>query len=638
MPDLTDTSAWREDPPVGFRFSPYADYRGYGVETLILSSQHVSFGGPVGQGQAPYSERWHALKEWLIARGLQAVGSHRAYIIVGEPPRRVGGDNARVDDQWLVGTEQALATVTAVRRPVVTSEPDAFECPSCGDQHPRFTFECPADGTPLYCGCGAGPVLTIHQDRGVNAYPQHLYFCTSCGTRCGDQDCEAWIAADSGLRYCDNHAESYTCTSCERTVQVPNGNALSDYLLETPHGTYCLGSCAAYVCQTCERWQDTTEYNEFDDVYECSRCRKARLATITEDIDSDLDELLREMATIPGREVIRKCGIEIEGGNGTFTGRELARRLYNAGISHSSDQLGYHPGNHGFAHVESDSTVDWELVTAPLNPAYPADVENLNITVKILRDMVRAGELKLDMRAGLHVHVTAARSGVPQAYNLSHVFSFLEDPLFRIGAARWPWHRACGPNDRCRSIPKHNRKTEFYATRGGHGDGRDHANHYYALSFVNYFESMLRRCQCGAVAQGFWDECTCDDQRLGKCTFEFRLFNTTSNPRKIGAYLALCQALVAKAFTMPDVKNPNDEFPALPFNGIPFKRMAPDAQVRLAEAWAPRLAYLFRELPFTDDERAALRYCVKHSEIAQGLTEGELEDIWTVEEEKEVVS
>jgi len=189
-------------------------------------------------------------------------------------------------------------------------------------------------------------------------------------------------------------------------------------------------------------------------------------------------------------------------------------------------------------------------------------------------------------------------------------------------------HRSLHTENSSRSIPKYTRKTEFYNYQGGEGGGHD--DHYFALSFQNYFNSMLGDCMCGARAGGFWDECTCN---LTKCTFEFRLFNTTANPRKLLAYLALCQALVAKAISMPEIKAPAATFPGLPFVRKTLKNMTDDERTYLTEAWKPRLEFIMNELPLTEEEKNAITYCMLHSEIAVGLGDQAVLDLTAREQE-----
>jgi hypothetical protein len=392
-----------------------------------------------------------------------------------------------------------------------------------------------------------------------------------------------------GNMVCPTHAENL-CPGCNRMVmQRPRRRSLIPDEPEMP----------LFV-----------EVEGFDQPV-CRRCyREAVAGTGEEEFDEDTLLTATELAlpTIEGREQIRMCGIEIEGADGTRGAVHLARALYEMGVSNTDDVMGYHHGNGaGFAHVERDSSVDWELVIGPVNMANAKHVQKLNRVVKHVRDWVHAEHLKLDLRCGLHIHVGAERVGLAAAYNLHHLYTFIEDPLYRLGAAKWSLHRTVVA-DRglhyCQLVPKETNKTRFARAVQG--------NRYYGLSFNNYLAAMLNHCRCGATQYDSWDECECE---LGKCTFEFRLFNTTANPRKLHAYLALTQALVAKALTLPEQSA--DDWPALPFIPKRVKDLTDDERAELFPAWEQRLEWIFRELPLTPEERASVRYCVVNSELNQ---------------------
>jgi hypothetical protein len=337
----------------------------------------------------------------------------------------------------------------------------------------------------------------------------------------------------------------------------------------------------------------------------CDGCYRPTGSELTADDDviSHRDLVL---PSIPGREQIRNCGVEIEGARGTRDGGTLARAFYEAGLSNLERMGSYHTGTGGgFAHVENDSSVDWEAVIGPVNMASASAVRSLNQAVRLIRDHVHDGDLKLDLRCGLHIHVGAEAVSMDAALNLNKLFGYIEDVVFRLAAARWPMHRSCSGNDYAVPVPKD------LTTKAAFGRTME-SNRYSAVNFSNYLSSMLSNCRCGAVRYDDWANCTCTS--LGKCTFEFRVFNSTANPRKLHAYLALCQALVAKAISSPPIDVDND-FPALTFNPRVFSEMTPSTQASLKEEWEERLRWIFTELPLTDSEKQSLYYCVVNSEL-----------------------
>ena len=180
--------------------------------------------------------------------------------------------------------------------------------------------------------------------------------------------------------------------------------------------------------------------------------------------------------------------------------------------------------------------------------------------------------------------------------------------MYRLGAAKWPMHRAIANGDHSYQLsPRHEKTVHFI---NAYSDNR-----YHGLSFSNYFQRMLNNCQCGAGRYGLFDECICT---LGKCTFEFRIFNTTANTRKIHAYTALTQALVAKALSLTEFDCV--AMPSLGYNIRNFKDMHSVEQENLQDAWITRMEFILKELPLTDDERISILYCVENSEMNSVLS------------------
>ena len=132
---------------------------------------------------------------------------------------------------------------------------------------------------------------------------------------------------------------------------------------------------------------------------------------------------------------------------------------------------------------------------------------------------------------------------------------------------------------------------------------------------------------------GVFEECRCT---MRKCTFEFRLVNTTANTRKLHAYLALTQALVAKAISMDDLDE-SEDFPEMLFIQTAFKDMAGEQQEAVLGKWESRLRWMVQELPLTEDELSSLRYCVEHSEVSK-LGEQITDDIFNTTITEEVAA
>ena len=432
--------------------------------------------------------------------------------------------------------------------------------------------------------------------------------CTFCARRCSE--CE--VPLTPRFNVCEECAggERINCYECGATV------LLDETVYVDWFGGDCCESCAERIGDCLDCGVETPYLTDgicegcLERESERERIRASIANGETEsfdDAEKDADDLL--VLAIPGRENIRRCGIEIEGGG---RGRDLARALYSAGFAQYDRQLGHHHTT-GYGDqathwsVENDSTVDWELVSPPLNIADREHIRSLRGVLQIVRSQLKEGNIALDLRCGLHIHVGAEKVGITHAWHLGQVWGYLEDVIFRLGAAKWPMHRAVRNGLRyCQPSPKGAKtKLEF-----GVQLDNDGASRYNALSFANYIAGFTRNCTCGAVRYDSWDECTCS---LGKCTFEFRVFNSSANMHKIHAYLALCQALVAWATGRDHIDV--EALPAMEFIPSMVNSLTPTVKDKMLDAWKERLDFIFTELPLTEGEKLDLLYCVKNSEL-----------------------
>jgi hypothetical protein len=473
-----------------------------------------------------------------------------------------------------------------------------FNCGTCGSEEHSYSLFCHncEDLTLFWCSnCGRNREAA-HFDP-----TSDLTLCANCGVQCA---CGRYHGGY--LNSCVACVEAFRCGNC--------GGWTNDALqpvTDEPHALECCETCHNCFCIGCRHFSGPVNEDKL-----CNRC-----VLLGEDgdkeifDDADMAGTKLMLPTIPGREMIRLTGVEIEGGLGLarrnpvtgFSGpNSLARALYDQGLSQTREQMGYHHGR-GFARIETDSSCDWECVIGPIDMANLENVRQLNNVVKTIKGHIKSDLLKLDLRCGTHVHVGAERVSLGQAFNLHLLYTYLEDPLYRLGAAHWPIHRTL-INDESHSAarsPKETTKTKFAR--------RFAENRYYGLSFSNYFEKMLDECHCGAARYGAFEECSCD---LHKCTFEFRLFNATANTVKLHAYIALCQALVAKAISMPEVKDAT-AYEEMPFVTSRLRDMDGNKQAEMFDKWDDRLRFIATELPLTQDEKKSIFYCIKNSELVK---------------------
>lgn len=591
MPTNTPESWWNQtEMPQGIEWYSYPTerpgYPEYGIVSITGIATNAS----------NYAERIATFREWIETNDLRVV-VHRSTDFF------TSGTYVSWPTKFLVSR---LSVEEMLRYWTLWEPYEAFTCDFCGAEHQAYAVMCHETDLPLNCQmCRSNRsregVRLARADMPATGFD---VLCEGCGHSC--EDCSTLVTGE--LVWCSEHGTSASCVGCGFFMQARSGDGDWSY---TETGEAVCANCESRICGECHSVsRHNLTWSDDADTYVCRNCFRSALLGVGEEFDAGAAITARELRipTIPGRENIRLCGVEIEGANGTENGEELARAFVDYGLSTRPSMVGYHHGNGaGFAHVESDSSVDWEAVIGPLNPADRGDVQRLNRVMRAIRERVHDGRLSLDLRAGCHIHVGAERTSLDGAFNLATLFAYTEDVIFRLAAAKWPVHRALQGSDYAQPIPKESRKLEF--ARSNNEDG----SRYYALSFQNYFSQMLGNCRCGAVRYDSWEDCTCD---LGKCTFEFRVFNTTANPRKLHAYLALAQALVAKAMSLGKINDLAAQLPAHGFIHRRFKDMRAEEQAALVEEWQERLTWMFTELPLTDAERESLHYCVINSELA----------------------
>lgn len=445
--------------------------------------------------------------------------------------------------------------------------------------------------------------------------------CTACAGKCGG----CGNGCDPNFSKCSTCAPRFRCEGC--LVFIEDGQPIEVPFVERDDNNnvtrtirtykFC-PTCAEHSCGNCgqfvgaarvARRANVLRYAAQIDANACAACYARyfdEFAGASEEfVDDDGTADSMVIPTCNGRAHIRDVGIEIEGGG---DGRQLATHLYAAGhVPHG--RIGeYHSGTDGYtAVITRDASVDWEMVIGKFNPSDKAAVKKVHDVLKATRTKVKDGTCKLDLRCGCHIHVDAHKVSITNAYNLWAIWNYLEDAIFRIGASHWSTHRSVRyGEENGAAVPMdktpHKSRVEFGTAVANWG-------RYGALSFQNFWNAF-RNCVCGAYRYEAWNECTCN---LGKCTFEFRVFNSTLNPRKLHAYVALSQAMVAKAIELPQVNI--DQFPPLEWNSKPAKSMTPDEIEGRIPDWKTRLSYIFKELPLTQDEKESIAYCVRNSDL-----------------------
>lgn len=602
-----------ENPNVVRRTTPIPSE----IPTGVHFSEHrlaIAPGGLIGEGGAIQVNFWEMdaesvrsafgmIREWMVENEWSVGRYSSDYFSDGESDREASIPYNIILEERETGRQFSSISPTEVI--------GQDNC-ACGEEIEFPSIVCPSCRNSLYCvSCRQfSSDVIVDENTGIE-------FCSNCGSICHNEECEVTVF-HSNYDRCPDCNPYVTCRGCSsRMYQNDPDIVIHEWEINDNTFMYC-DYCFNGMCHSCGVVFDPGDII----VHEGHQCVACISRNNNEEWDehSELENGQLTIPTIPGRETIRLVGVEIEGANGDHLrefqgGNELALELYHAGLSRNSEMGGYHSSSgRSLVHVERDSSVDWEMVIGPLNVARSADVDILNKSVKVVRKLINEKTLKLDMRAGLHIHVGADRVPFHNAYNLHKLYMYMEDFLYRFGAAKWPYHRSINRRgrDQAGKSPSTEGKLNFARTFSG--------QRYYGLSFDNYFARYFEQCGCGARTYGLFDECTCD---LGKCTFEFRLFNTTANTIKLHAYLAMCQALVAKAIEMDEIKDLAN-YPALDFIKERLSDMHNSKRRKMTREWEKRIVFVNEQLPLTQEEKNSIHYCIMNSEMGKTVTNADI--------------
>lgn len=445
----------------------------------------------------------------------------------------------------------------------------------------------------------------------TNYIPQlSAWGCDACVRYCGHAGCSTVFIGN--FFECETHGDRQPCGGgCGTITEASSRWVVGDK-------PYC-SRCKRRVCDICEEFK-TSRLPVYEDIgmQVCPQCMAANpelnnTGHVDETFD-DSGEVDLKLASTKVRP-IRMCSIEVEAATG---GRELAQKLYEAGLTPHRDVLNYHSSRDAFCHVEMDSSLGGsggELIFNRILLDEDEDVSKLAHGLKVVRELVKSGDASMTTRCGLHIHVDGHNMGIGHVRNLVLIHNYLEDVLYRLAAANYPRHRGQ------RYAIKGAKGEKYFkddASFGLHYMGTD--QHHSALHIGNYWRAINQNCQCGQ-ARLFKDVVKCECN-LGKCTFEFRIYNGTTSFRKIHAYAALSQSMVAYARattqTLTEQTHPPMDFK--PF----YKDLEP-----IKPEWMRRLRWLFGNLPFTTTEKDSLLYCIKSSSLSN-LGELEIERLRNV--------
>ena len=324
-----------------------------------------------------------------------------------------------------------------------------------------------------------------------------------------------------------------------------------------------------------------------------------------ENSNADERDVVPVIATNIGRNVPYVSFEQEFSGNGEM----VARRLYEAGFGSGRYVDGYHSadgryerdnGSPRFCYVETDSSCGYELIFDRMQLNQRSQAEKISAVQVILKELKNDGHIRLSARCGFHVHVDVSDWGMKEIVSAYHLWNYLEDPIFRFASAFWDCHRDEEVGGGYSTpVPK--------GYTGRREIGRSLVTRRDALNFSPILNAR-GNCSCQAAFYEDWAGCTCN---VRQPTLEFRVFNATTNQRKIRAYLAFCVAFVniAKSAEFEPAA-----FPEFRWRGTHNKSPL-DFEKTWEDASLERIKFILDEFPLTSAEKTDITYCLRNSSL-----------------------
>ena len=356
--------------------------------------------------------------------------------------------------------------------------------------------------------------------------------------------------------------ETWECSTCGSTFDHPEDARI----------------CCLHSCQQCG-----TEYRDDNDAYMCCRyecgscgadyqwedeaieCCQHYCSTCGAGFDSEYDaddccnssggdalplgDVVAHQITVPvieGRPA-RLCSLEQEVISG---GRHIAALLYEEQVADDNHVYQYHwsGSRPGLIHCEADGSLPsdgGEIIYDRFNLSDPRDSEKLSrIVTKVRQLRDEHGVVRTGFAAGIHVHISAKDVNgkclsTRDMTALYELWCHAEDMLYSLSASGWNRHRqpSDSPGGYCKAVPKFDGNvTPAKVWRAMRAD------RYYGLNFQRLFNAASN-CSCGAGGMGDWDGCDCG--AMERATVEWRVFNASTLPRTIHAWLLMAHAITA---------------------------------------------------------------------------------------------
>jgi hypothetical protein len=492
-----------------------------------------------------------------------------------------------------------------------------------------------ADEGCTHCGriyCEVCQLSFLKLWKVTNARGNTYMACAECTSACTHKKgCEGRTYNDGSCAVCQ---PSFTCPSCfrlkpddKKAVIVTDDDNLAWLKLryERQYGQYMpkgkdvkvCGECAASVtCKTCKKMNFSNA--PVTKGGECALCADAKV----EKERAKHEEFPRDWLPRHGSLTIpsvafrpfRTISYEMElDGDGEL----VARTLYRCGLVPLSKVAGYN-------HSPDDKKAEYpcfmkydgsvgagEVIAYLLNLDDESHADALMDTCRKIHSLIQMKKASIGPTCGGHIHVDAHNFSYGDVWRLLTVFNYLEDALYRIAGAGAEWgHRSLRPEGRARNGEGYTASPVKgpFGTKGAVGQSIQAQRRNSGLNFTPYI-SAAGLCECGSMAYEDSKNCKCN---LGKSTIEWRVFNSTANPRILHAWIALVQAMMAWS------EGDDDPTPEWEKQYEPFAwtcRSFGSLSTSNKATVRSRVEWMFRNLPLTEDERDSLAYAVEQSDI-----------------------
>jgi hypothetical protein len=456
------------------------------------------------------------------------------------------------------------------------------------------------------------------------------WLCPRCVSPCSTAGCKKFIytaervsAKSKGPGFsnkCASCAPLFNCGGCKKWHEKSSA-AEGTFKIKGSKAEYqlCKTCHKTQVCQKCSTWQRAPALANCGDVLMCTTCSHEyadRERVKHETIPAE--ELPRhgslQIPSLPARP-FRTVSIETEvDGDKAY----LSQTMFNCGLVRVPAVEAYGTAvpeaTNWAAFLKHDGSVTGgELITYLLNMDNKNHADSFLDVLRKLRSLAKVGKVEFNPNCGGHIHIDAHNFDQANIWKLLTIWNFLEDVTYRLaGAGHKYGHRT--------QVAGHDRANHGggyaegvvkgpWGVKSAAGRAAQTQNRMCGLNFQPYFQAVSR-CACGAYQKDLSMRlCTCN---LGKCTIEWRVWNSQGNPRILHSWISYMQAMHALA---DDNEEPNkdfeDKFPALAWKKKPWISLTVHERNEVRK----RLQWIFGNFVLTDDERDSLIYTIKESDM-----------------------